>query len=243
MSDIAHRDHLIDSPISPGKLDELVAVLRARPGWEVLDLGCGKGELLIRLASAAGVVGAGVDRSEARIVEARRRAAARVPGCEPRFEVGDVRVCRPAAGSLDLVVCMGATGAFGGHRGALTELGTWVRPGGLVLVDGGFWRCRPAPEYLEVLGADEHECGDHASNIDVGRALGLVPLYSRVSSEDEWDHFEGLYLQAVERHVLENPDDPEAAEMTEHIRRWSLAYQRWGRFTLGYGLYLFARPR
>ena len=37
----------------------------------------------------------------------------------------------PAA-SYDLAMCIGASWAFGGHRGTLLALSRWARPGGLV---------------------------------------------------------------------------------------------------------------
>lgn len=40
-----------------------------RPGWEVLDLGCGNGELLCLLRDLKGVSGQGIDRNQERIME------------------------------------------------------------------------------------------------------------------------------------------------------------------------------
>ena len=43
-------------------------------------------------------------------------------------------------------------------------------------------------------------------------------------------------------HVRANPHDPDAQAMLERIRPWREAYLRWGRDTLGFGLYLFRLP-
>ena len=48
--DITHREHVICNPISVEKIDELIALLRLKPGAKVLDIATGKGEFLIRLA-------------------------------------------------------------------------------------------------------------------------------------------------------------------------------------------------
>ena len=37
--------------------------------------------------------------------------------------------------------------------------------------------------------------------------------------------------------------NPIAPALLERIRRWRAAYLRWGRDTLGFGTYLFHRPR
>ena len=48
--DITHRQHEICNPTSHEKLDLLVELLRLPKGAQVVDIGCGKAELLIRLA-------------------------------------------------------------------------------------------------------------------------------------------------------------------------------------------------
>ena len=45
----------------------------------------------------------------------------------------------------------------------------------------------------------------------------------------------------VERYARNNPDDPDCPAMVTRIRRWRDAYLRWGRDTLGFGLYLFQK--
>ncbi|MDH7504441.1 MAG: methyltransferase domain-containing protein [Verrucomicrobiota bacterium] len=54
----------------------------------LLDLGCGRGELLTRWAAQYGIGGTGVDISAAFLKEARRRARAR------SHRTGDVRADR-----------------------------------------------------------------------------------------------------------------------------------------------------
>ena len=92
---------------------------------------------------------------------------------------------------------------------------------------------------LAALGAKPSEFTSHAGNVAAGIEEGLVPLYSRVSSDDEWDHYEGLYARAVERHLAAHPGDPDHTAMRDKIRGWREAYLEWGRETLGFGYYLF----
>lgn len=80
---------------------------------------------------------------------------------------------------------------------------------------------------------------ENIRTIDDGLDLGLEFLYGRASSQDEWDHFEGLYLQSMMRYLNNNPDDPDYNEMKIRMENWRDAYYKWGRETLGYGIYLF----
>ncbi|MCH7679915.1 methyltransferase domain-containing protein [candidate division KSB1 bacterium] len=70
---ITHRDHLVCNPTSEARLDELVGLLPLKPGARVLDIACGKAELLLRIAVHHGASGIGVDISPYEVGEARRR--------------------------------------------------------------------------------------------------------------------------------------------------------------------------
>lgn len=47
---ITHADHVVCDPTSISKLDELIALLDLPLRPRILDLACGKGELLLRIA-------------------------------------------------------------------------------------------------------------------------------------------------------------------------------------------------
>ena len=55
ISAITHGDLAFHNPLAPERLDEVVARAGVGPGDRVLDVGCGAGELLIRLAERFGV--------------------------------------------------------------------------------------------------------------------------------------------------------------------------------------------
>jgi len=104
----------------------------------------------------------------------------------------------------------------------------------------GNWKQPPSNEYLQALGGtEESKLKSHAGNVNVAEELGLVPLWSYVASEDDWDDYEWLYSSSIENHCHENPDDSDCNAMLERIRTWRRTYLQWGRGTLGFGLYLF----
>ena len=83
--DITHREHVVCNPTSEEKLARLVELVRLRPDSRVVDIACGKGEFLIRLAEAYGVRGLGVDLSPFFIAAAEKRLKARVPSGNVTF--------------------------------------------------------------------------------------------------------------------------------------------------------------
>lgn len=241
-SSIAHRDHLFHNPLSEPKVERLLDLLDLRAGARVLDAGCGPAELLIRTVERFGARGVGVDLSPYAIAEARARAARRVPGADLTLHEAAIADVPLEPGAWDLALCVGSTHLYGDYRGTLRALRALVRPGGHLLVGDLFWRREPDPAFLAVLGASREHHAAHADNVTARLGEGLIPLYASVSSEDDWDHYEGLYARAVERYALTHPADPDCPAMLERSRTWRDAYLRWGRDTLGFALYLFHRP-
>src|SRR5437762_1201799 len=77
----------------------------------------------------------------------------------------------------------------------------------------------------------------HAGNVATGVELGLVPLYTLVSSEDDWDRYAGLQWRAAERYAAAHPDDPDAGAIVERQRTHRDLYLRWEREALGWAIY------
>jgi SAM-dependent methyltransferase len=237
--DITHRDHIVCNPLSLAKLDELVGLLAVPAGARVLDIACGKGELLLRLVERSGAHGVGVDRSPHAVRDARALAAARVPDAAVTFLEDDGAAYAAAPGTVDLAMCVGASWVFGGHRGTLRALARWVRPGGQVLVGEPYWRQLPEPAYLAASGLAADSFATHAENVAIGLEEGLTPLYTLVSNEDDWDRYEALQWRAAERYATAHPEDPDVPDLLAQERHARDTYLRWGRTTLGWALYLF----
>jgi SAM-dependent methyltransferase len=246
--DITHRDHVICNPTSIAKLDEVISLIHLTARPSVLDIGCGKGEFLLRLAEApaarsgGGFHGVGVDLSPFAIAELEEAARRRVPAAKFELHQMDGADFRPVAATFDLASCLGASWTFGGHRETLLALRDAAMPGGQVLVGEPFWRSEPDPAYLAWSGLTQDQFGTHESNVETGVDVGLVPLLALVSNGDEWDRYETLQWRAVARYAAANPDDPDLAELVERMEHHRHEYLRWGRETLGWALYLFARP-
>jgi len=241
--DITHREHVVCDPTSEEKLAQLVALLRLPAGARVVDIACGKGEFLIRLAEAYGVRGTGIDISPFYIADAERRLRARAPDAAITFTEMDGADFRPdEPHSLDVASCIGASWVYGGHGETLEALVSMVRPGGSVIVGEPFWRQEPSDDYLEALEVARDDFGSHFANAEAGERRGLDLIHTIVSSKDDWDRYEGLQWFATAEYARAHPDDPDLAELVERVEKARAAHLRWGRDTLGWAIYVFRVP-
>lgn len=241
--DITHREHVICNPTSEDKLGLLVDLLRLPADAQVVDIACGKGEFLIRLAEAYGIRGTGIDLSPFFVTAAAERIETRVSGSGISFVRMDGADFEPREPhSMDLASCIGASWVFGGHAETLEALTRMVRPGGWVVVGEPYWRQEPPREYLEACECAREDFGSHSSNAEAGERLGLELVNTIVSSKDDWDRYEGLQWYATDQYARVYPDDPDLAEVVERVRTERRAYLRWGRDTLGWAIYMFRSP-
>ena len=234
---------MFNNPIGSEKADRLVQLLQLGRDSRALDAGCGTGEFLLRVVAHHGCTGVGVDSDPKVIAAARASAAARALESRCEFHAADASESEAARGAFDLGICIGSTHAFGSgdaaYPSSIRRMQEWVRPGGSVLLGEGYWKQAPAPEYLKLLGEPVGIYRDHAGNVSFAEACGLTPLYATVSSDDEWDHFEWSHLARIRREAEANPGDAALAARLARSRAWRDGYLRWGRSTMGFGLYLF----
>jgi SAM-dependent methyltransferase len=104
----------------------------------VLDLGCGKGAVAVKLAKDLGCRCLGIDAIREFVDVAREKA--REFGVERlcRFETGDIRVRIETLGRFDVIV-LGAIGpVFGDCLATLAALSPHLCKGGTIVVDDGY---------------------------------------------------------------------------------------------------------
>ncbi|MFD3535816.1 class I SAM-dependent methyltransferase [Streptomyces sp. NPDC058664] len=171
----------------------LLAELPARPA-RILDVGCGDGEMTLRLAAAGHHVTA-ADPSAAMLEAAARRLADRPePGRRVRFLAASIDTLPSYGERYDAVCCHGVLMYLDDSADAVSRLARLVAPGGLLSV---LTKNRAAIGVREALrgdyatatrliggGADSSighlglaTRGDTAEALDgLARAQGLVPL-------------------------------------------------------------------
>jgi trans-aconitate methyltransferase len=191
---------------------DLVRLLDPQPGERILDLGCGTGDLLQRIA-AAGAEALGLDHSEAMVAEARRKHP------RLRFEVADAAEYHDSE-PFDAVFSNAAL-----H---------WMRDAPRVVA--GIWRLlRPGGRFVAEFGGK-----GNARAVVAGLAEALAPLGIDAQARNPW-YFPSLgeYCALLDSHGFrvvqaqhfERPTPLEDGE--EGLQHWLDAFA--GAFLEGLG--------
>lgn len=182
-----------NAPLSGGRADHLATKLGLGSPRTVVDLGCGKGELLMAIAARlleTNVIG--VDTDEELINAATESAARASLDKRVRFVVGDAAEW---TGQTDAVICVGASHVFGGSAEMLSRFAE-IMPEGSVVIGDGFWQEAPTAWCLETFGELPGSLGELTA---MAEQAGWTVDEAAVSSLDEWDEFEHRWIDGVRR--------------------------------------------
>ncbi|MER5747188.1 class I SAM-dependent methyltransferase [Streptomyces sp. NPDC002225] len=227
-------------PLSEARAEQIVGRLARASPARVLDIGCGWGELMLRVLDAVpGARGVGVDLNAEDL--ARGRANARARGLESRVEFIEKSATEAGYEPADVVLCLGASHVFSDASApphtaeALAALRRSVRPGGRVLLAEGFWQRTPTSAELAVMWPDARadEYHDLAGIADLAVSAGFRPAWTETAGDDEWEHFESGYLADVEEWLAAHPGHPLAQETRERADRHRESWLRGYRGVLG----------
>jgi SAM-dependent methyltransferase len=220
-------------PLSEARAARLVARLTANSPRTVLDIGCGWGELMLRILEAApDATGLGLDTDEGDLARGRDNAGAR--GLQDRVTFVRESGVGTSRGPADLVLCLGASHALteveppGHTAAALPELRRLVNRGGRVLLGEGFWHRTPTEAELAGMwpGTTAGEFGDLASLVELVTGAGFRPAWIETATLEEWEDFESGYQCDEEEWLAANPGHPRAAEISERVVQLSSFWLR-----------------
>jgi SAM-dependent methyltransferase len=231
---IRESTHRILDPFTDDQLATLGRALHLEAGTSVLDLACGKGELLVTWARDHGIVGTGVDINPPFVEAARSRAAAL--GVDVTFVHADASgYVSPSR--VDVASCVGATWIGGGVVGTLALLERSLRPGGIALVGEPFWKPGTPPEARTLIG-DFRTLPELVTDT---RDAGWDLVEMVLADEASWDRYVAAQWLNLRRFLDEHPDDPLAPAFREELSTAPLEYVTYQRPYLGWGVLALAR--
>jgi SAM-dependent methyltransferase len=239
LHELSEAEHRILNPFTHEKLMLLGAASRVGPQTRVLDLACGKGELLCRWAQGYGIRGHGVDISEVFLTAATKRAAELGVSDRVGFQYGDAAEYQAEPSGYDVVSCLGATWIGGGLAGTISLMRRAVRPNGLLLIGEPYWIDPPPAEAYAAYGFGPDDFTSLGGTLDRFEAAGTDLVEVVLADADSWDRYVAQQWWTLTEWLRAYPHDPRAQQVRDFrdlSRRWHLEYGRryfgWGAFVL-----------
>ena len=227
---VVESEHEIQNPTSEEKIRLLGKRLGLGPGSHVLDIASGKGGPALILAEAFGCRLTCVERAPEFVAAARERVAAAV--LEDRIEIVEADAATYRLGRYDAALCLGASFVYGGLVPTLERLRS-AAP--LLAIGEPYWRDTP-PATVDPKRVAEEEWLPLAETIDVAESSGVRVVSFIASSEDDWDRYESLHWQTLDRWVAANPEHPQAEEFRARGAANRDRYLRWQRAVIGWAI-------
>lgn len=239
--EISESSHRILNPLSPDKLLLLGEICRIGKGMRLLDLACGKGEMLCLFASNLDATGVGVDIHAPFLADARARATGLGVEGSVTFIEGDASDPPDLGRRFEVVSCIGATWIGGGLSGTLELMGRWVAPGGWLLVGEVYW-AEPPPPHVRKKRETGEDFADLAGTLDRFEAAGMDLVEMVLASPDDWDRYAASQWLNVSDWLVANPDDADASDVREQRDASRRDYLADERRCLGWGVFVARVP-
>jgi SAM-dependent methyltransferase len=236
--EIAEAGHRILDPLIERQLRLIGEICEVGPGTRVLDLACGKGEMLCRWAEWFGAGGVGVDLSHVFSAAARARAAGLGVSDRVTIVQGDAAAYAPEPAAFDVVSCIGATWIGNGLAGTVGLLRPAVRAGGHLLVGEPYWIDPPPPEAVAAHGFGPDDLVSLEGTLDRLDGAGVELVEMVLANADTWDRYEASQWKTITAWLAANPDDPDHDAMVRFRDDGRRTYLRWGRRYLGWGVFV-----
>ncbi|MFM7188693.1 MAG: SAM-dependent methyltransferase [Armatimonadota bacterium] len=223
-----------NAPLSSDAIDWIITALRQSESANIVDLGCGWGQLLGDLVVAFPTITAtGFDTDPDLITQAQSIVCSR--GIERRatFRVAD---CTTVTCTADVVICMGSTHAWESLDSALAAFHTLLQQNGKVIVGVPFWENPPSDAACAALGMSPADLPTYESLLSSITVAGFEVQGFRASTLAEWDAFETAWCASRIVWLRDNPTHPDhtrfSDQLIKHRTMWLDGYRKQLGFTV-----------
>jgi len=144
---VVHMPYLLQDMWALGSSADLICKMVGKlnlksGGMGILDLGCGKGAVGIKIASAWGIHVTGIDLMEEFLSDAREKAKARSVSHLCNFIMADIIRYVKIPHYFELVILASLGNIFGSVTQTVKILRTQVAEGGYIMIDDGFLKSK-----------------------------------------------------------------------------------------------------
>jgi cyclopropane fatty-acyl-phospholipid synthase-like methyltransferase len=232
---VGHRGMSWCNPLGAAHFEEVLALLESGKVSSALDIGCGKAELLIRLAERGGSRGVGLDLNELLIEDARDAAERRAPGLV-QLHCVDARTFPLAVDGYDVAAAVGASQALGSTDATLRALAVAVRRAGRVVLGELHWRREPTADDLATLGMNRHSLASLDQLVAACDAAGLETEAVVSASDEDFERYEWRHHRNIAAYARSHPNDDQARRLWARRLLWRDMYVRAGRDVLAFAI-------
>ena len=236
--EIAETCHRILNPFTEDQLMLLGEICQLNSNIKLLDLACGKAEMLCRWAEKYGIHGTGVDISSVFLESAKNRANELNVSDNLTFIQEDAGNYASASNAYDIVSCIGATWIGNGLAGTIELMKPAVTPDGLLLIGEPYWIEIPPEAAYAALGLKPDDYATLDITLDRLESSGLNLVEMVLADHYGWDRYEAPQWMAIDDFLRNNPNDADASELKEWINNNRRAYLAYGRRYLGWGVFV-----
>jgi methyltransferase family protein len=233
---VVEAEHEIQNPTSAAKIRLLGRRLGLGPDSHVLDIASGRAGPAVILAQEYGCRITCVERAPEFLAAARESITEAELGERIELVEGDASTLE--LGRYDAALCLGATFVYGGLGPTIERLRA-AAP--LFAVGEPYWRSWPLPPEPESDAdrrTDEEEWLPLPETVERAEAAGVRVVSLIASSEDDWDRYESLHWQTLDRWLEANPDHPQAEEFRARGAADRDRYLRWERAVMGWAIFV-----
>jgi SAM-dependent methyltransferase len=182
---------------SPELVVELLRPLNLpESSTRVLDLGCGKGAVSVKVAAELGFQVVGIDACKAFLDEASAKAAEYAVASLCRFQLQDLRDYVKTARDFDVVILASVGGVLGRLDSTIKILGSVLKPGGYMILDEGFFTTKKIPR------AGYEHIVPHAETLRHLTSHG-DRLIKEILNEEETHRTNELYLEIIKKNAAD----------------------------------------